>query len=44
VRMARFSTQPFAGLSWHRRTPSDIFQRPRPTIGVEDGQLLSLES
>jgi hypothetical protein len=29
--------------SQHRHTPSDVLQRPRPTIGVEDSQLLTLD-
>ena len=43
VGVARFSTQPSAVLSQHRHTPSDVLQRPRPTIGLNDSQLLTLD-
>ena len=43
VGVARFSTQPSAVLSQHRHTPSDVLRRPRPTIGVNDSQLLTLD-
>jgi hypothetical protein len=42
VEVARFSTQSSAALSQHRHAPSDVLQRPRPTIGVKNSPLLAL--
>jgi hypothetical protein len=42
IEVARFSTQSSAALSQHRHAPSDVLQRPRPTIGVKSSPLLAL--